>query len=663
MSTYYALTNQNVFIQYKNPITLNSNSDYQLFGYLTNFGDSNTNYSSSPNKILDHVYTNEGVYFISYSALYAFNNQVLTYAYTTLQPFVIKNNWKQYNPSEIRLNEEITLELPYTFEQIEIQPNEWGVEDIFNTSIFRLQECLDYLKAKTQTINTYSPTLFYGWLGNNTGTKASNLKWFTQSYNSFYVNKPELSKSTGLSYFTNILDAIETENFLYILDNNELKFYTHEAEPKQIKTTLGDQLSSFLVEPISFDINEDGSVLYIADKIKNNVYKLGISLDINDQLNINVQLFVGGFGGLIDNNNFNTPTQICYNTNNIYVLDYNNFCIKQFNQDLNWIYTYNIENFTEEKPISITVLKNGLLYVLTEKYNVYIFDQKSNEIFEYFSVFDVTIEDKSNLVKITTNQTEDFIYLITENSIYKYTLTGVFITKVNIIKGDTVKFKNIKRGKDQTILISSQNCILKFHDILETFKLGEGLPYRYWSKDQLSVNKNEFSSDLIYNRSLIRITQNIKSFRDTLNSKFVIATENIKDKVISYFSYIPINYGERPIFINDLEEETLGVGVNELHVPSVINKELEKIYNALLTVTDFLNIKNYEVQNLECIKTFCWSWDATSCFNLKLPVLKTCSINPISYVELDQSKNNDLIYAPNTTWDKAVSDCCKKNNT
>jgi hypothetical protein len=658
MSTYYALTNSNVFINFKNSINLNKDQDYYLQSYLVNFGDSTPNQSFEPNKNIYYKYLNEGSFYVSYSAVYVSENITITLPYITDKPFTIKNNWNFYDPNKIRLNDEILLNLPYSFNEIEIQPNEWGVEDIFNTSIYRLQECLNYLITKSQTINTYSPTLFFGWLGNNSGTKSSYLKWFTQSYNSIYLDNPEISKSSGITYFENVIDSIESNDNLYLIDNNKLRVFKNEANPVEINFNEGDNISSFLIEPVSIDVNETGDILYAVDKIGNVVYKININIKENFKGDINIQLFVNGFGGINDNNGFNTPTQVCYSNNNVYVLDYNNKCIKQYNQDLNWLFTYNVNDFDNDRPISIAALKNGLLYVVTEKYNVYIFDNNSNVIFEKFSV------EKSNdgypLIKISINESEDFIFILTEQFIYKYTLFGSYVNTLNINKTEEVKYNNIKKGPNGTLLISSNKCILKFHDILETFGLGEGLPYKYWSEDQLKVNKNEFVSDLIYNRSLIKMTQNIKNFRDTLNSRFIIATENVKDTVITYFSYLPIDLSaESPVFSDDIENEYLGVGVNELHLPSVINKELQKIYDGLLILVDFLSIKNYTVSNNDCIDSFCWSWDATSCYKLKLPLLKTCSINPISFQELSLNEENKINYAPNTTWNDATSKCCK----
>jgi len=663
LSTYYTLTGDQISIEFKNPINQNLNNDFKLNSYIVRFGD-NEEISINPDDIAKHSYAVKGSYYISYTAIYSNGD---TYDYTIPDPIIVKEKWDQYDQNGIRLNDEITLTLPYSLEQIYIQPNEWGVDDIFNTAIIRLQECLEYLISKTQTMNTYSPTIYFGWLGNNAGTPASKLKWITQSYNYNYVDTPEMAMSTGFSYFENLTDCVERNDILYVLDNARLRIFKNKAKPEEIIFSNAAEMSAFLINPISLDVNDEGNIIYIADQIANNIYKLELNVSQTNlnRSNINIQLFNGGFGGLRDNDNFNTPSQICYNNYNVYVLDYNNYGIKQYNKDLNWLHTYYTDEFETDRPISISVLDNGLLYVLTEKYNIYIFDNLSSNLFEKFSVPESN--DGYNLNKITIDKNNNFLLVLTDKNIYKYTLAGSYVTTFVPLKSDIVKYNNIKNNKNNTLLISTQKCIIKYQDILEIYRLGEGMPYKYWDYDQLKVQKNEFVSDIIYNRSLIRITQNIKSFRDTLNSKFIIVNENVNFNIITYFSYLPIDindlkYAKYLKFKDDVETDKVLVGVNELHIPSVINLRLKILYESLIQLSEFLNIENYTITNSDCVESFCWSWNAMTCYNLTLPVIKTCNINPISYDELRLNEQNILKYTNDKKWGDAISKCCEKGD-
>lgn len=659
VSSYYALVNEYILFDLRNHLSLTNDANYKLIKYIIDFGDNiQTKYETTPDMLTTYKYSAPGVYFISYTAVYA---NGASYSYNIPTPITIKEKWDVYSQTGVRLNDEIVLNLPYTLDDIKIQPNEWGVADIFNTSVTRLQECLSYLNSKTQTINTYSPTVFFGWLGNYSGTATSNIAWATRTINSTYYEKPEISKSTGNTYFTDVIDSVESNYHLFILDNNNLRIFQNIAQPIELFFTATDPLSAFLSNPVSLDIAKDDKTLYILDQTQNYLYKLLFNIvDLDaSKSTVNIEMFAGGFGNMEDNSKFNTPIQVIESNQNVYVLDYNNYCVKQFNKDLSWLYTYNVPQFYDDRPISIAALSNGLLYVLTENYNIYIFDNLSNQIFESFSVSHAN--DESELKKICFSSNEDFLFILTEQNVYKYSLTGSFVSLFNTRKDKTILYNNIKAGPDCSLLITSNNVIFKHQDVLDVFKLGGGLPYNYWADDQLIVNKNEFPTDLVYNRCLIRLSQNIKSFRDTLNAKFIIANENSQSNIVTYFSYLPINLAVDKLYFDaDIENETIGVGANELHVPPVINKELEKIYMALIQLADYLSIHDYNVTNDQCIDSFCWSWDAMSCYKLSLPVIRTCQINPISYNELALS-GSILNYAPSAgpSWKQAISKCCK----
>lgn len=671
VSSYYVLTGEPFYLEYKNKLNLNNNPSYIIDHYLTDFGDGSPIVYSYAYDLISAKYTKQGTYYISYTAVYLINGVEHDVPFYFNQPINVQDYWYVYTQNTIRLNDEIILNLPYSNEEIRIQPNEWGVADIFNTSITRIQDCLYYLMEKTQTISTQSPTLFFGWLGNYSATPSSYLKWITQSYNAEYLTRPDLATSgSGISYFTNAIDAMEVDDNLIVIDQNNLKFFKNKADPVEINFTNGDQLSSFLTNPRSFDIDNDASYLYISDTLSNTIYKLDISDTKNNNLtgyNINIDLFVGGYGALLDNNLFNNPIEIKYQNDNLYVVDYNNFCVKQYNKDLNWLFTYYIDDFLTNRPISVDALSNGLIYVLTENYKVYIFDNNSNIIFESFNVY--IASDGSELLKIKFTANQDFLYILTEQNVFKFSLAGNYISTFNIPKATTIKYNNIKVANDNKIIISSNNCIFKAQDVLEIFKIGTGIPFSFWSYDQVTVSKNEFPSDLNYNRSLKRLNQNIKTLRDTLNAKYVIANETTPNGIVSYFSYIPLDYVSAKssdpnyglVFSDDIENEKVAVGVNELHVPAVINRELDKLYFALEQLADFLSIKNYTAQNTDCLDAFCWSWKATSCYKLTLPVIKTCSSNPITYTEINLAKNGYIQqYTPSITWGEAISQCCKK---
>lgn len=650
VSSFYALTSENIFVEFTNP---NLSLVAGISGYITDFGDGSGWIQSDPADKVYHNYNTNGTYYISYSAVYNLNNQI--YTYNVSRPITVSNQWETYDENQVRLPKELILTPPYSQDQIFIQPNEWGVEDIFNTAISRLQNNIEYLKQNTQIISLQAPSLYFGWFGNNSVSLASGIRWFTEFFNSESFTQPELAVNSGVSYFGNVADTVDNGKYLILLDGINLRAFTNEGNSREIPFYNQNDVSYLFFKPISLDIGENSNIVYLVDQPKNKIYKLNLDFDTPA---INIQLTIGGFGSQNDHSKFNSPIEIKYENSYVYIVDYNNNCVKQYNIDLNWVYTYN-NTVLQEGIVSVAINPiNNLVYILTEMYNVYIFVNGSNSIFESFTVKESN--DGFTLKKVIFDDNGDFIYISTEQNVYKYAAISTYIGVFQIPKLDTVKFNSIKRGPYKSILISSPNCVIKTQDVLTTYKIGKGLTTNYWSSDQLMVEYNEFSSDFVYNRSLIRLAQNLKTFRNTLNSKFVIASEQNSFGILSYFSWVPIQPSDLPIFDTDVENETLGIGVNEIHTPAVINRELAKIYKSIQDLADFMSIKTLKVSNADCGGELCWSWKATSCYNLKLPLIRVCNVNPISYSELTQDfiTNQEIVYSTKNAWTDAVSKCC-----
>jgi hypothetical protein len=649
ISTAYVLTGENLFVQFDTPESIKNVS---VIAYMINFGENDSDRITAFDSTLFYSYKNSGTFYISYSALYSDGSLRM---YEHPNPIFVKNNWQVYDPNALRFVEETILTLPYTNEEVFIQPNEWGDSDIFNTSIGRIQDNLDYLASNLQTINTNSPTILFGWLGSNPFNLSDGIRWYSRDFGSeFYLN-PEIAVSSGTSYFNQIRDGIEINNRIYVLDENLFKCLSGNNFSSEISLEGSDSLNSIFLKPISLEVDETGNIVFIADPPKNKVYRF--DLEFNTQSTLNYTLNVGGLGSKKDNNKFNSPSELAYENQHLYVLDFNNRCVKEYNSDLNWVHTYEADEFLTEKPTNIAVHPEfQFLYVLTETKTIYIFNPLGTTYFSKFKLSNIN----SNIIKIIFDEVGDFIYAVTATEVYKYSASGYFISQLDL--PTNLVFVGAKKATNRSILLLTEKCIIKLQDILEVHKVGEGLPSQYWSKEQLLMDRDELSSDTNYNRCLVRIAQNIKTFRSSLNYKLVLATEQTSTNVVKYFTSIPINFNDLPSFDGTIETESLGVGVNELHTPQVVNRELFKLCNALNALKSFLDITDYNLQsndsNNGCNNIFCWSWKAMSCYKLTFPAIRICNINPITYAELENSF--PVSYAPTKTWNLATSECCNK---
>ncbi len=651
ISNYYTLTGNSIYLQYETPYL---SDKFSIVAYVTNFGENSPEAIrvSAFDDTLNYQYTNSGTYYISYSAIFS-DNSIASFQNSV--PVVVLDQWEEYDPTTLRKVEDATLSLPYTQEDILIQPNEFGDADIFNTSITRIQACLDYLGKNLITLNTNAPTIYFGWLGCNVQDIASGIKWHTQSfYPNYYLFPNFATSNVGNFGFDNIRDVSESEDHLFVLDGTQIRTFSAGKVPQEIPLLGLDSLNDILINPTSMEFDENQSILFVADPPSNRIYRF--NLDLYQTLpSINPALNAGGYGNRFDTNKFNSPSELAYANEKLYVLDYNNRCIKELNADLSWKFTYFTDQFLTDQPVNIMIHpKFNYLYVLGKSNTVYVFEEKNTTIISTFSLNQLV--SPKNISKIIFDKSGDFIYVVTNSVVYKYSSDGYYITVLDLPA--EVSFVGGKQSSNQSLVFFGTNYIIKVQDVLELYKVGSGLPTQYWSNDQLMVSRDEFSSDLNYNRSFVRIAQNLKTFRNSLNARLVLATEQTSTNIITYFAIAPLSTDELPVFDNNIELENIGIGVNELHVPQTINKEFIKLYNAILSLTSLLDITNYNVNGNAngCSSEFCWSWKAMSCYNLTLPAVRICSINPITYAELQG--NFPVSYAPTKTWGEAISTCC-----
>ena len=650
-SEYYSLTGQNLFVQYETPYL---SEQFNIVAYITDFGE-NTPDSvrvSAFDETLNYQYSIPGTYYVSYSAIFSDNS---ISSFQNSAPLIIKDQWNTFNPQTLRKVEHATLTLPYTQNEVFVQPNEFGDADIFNTCVTRVQACIDYLRNNLITLNTNSPTVYFGWLGCNSQDIASGIKWHTQSFYPNYYLFPNLATSSHVSpHFNNIRDVKETQDHLFVLDGTQLRTFSAGKIPMELTLKGAAQLPNILINPTSIEVDETQSILFITDPPNNRIYRF--DLDLYQAIpDINPAIDVGGLGTRFDTNKFNSPSELAYANKKLYVLDYNNYCVKELNKDLSWSFTYFVDQFLTDNPVNIAVHPIfNYLYVLSKENNIYVFDDQNSNLIATFNINQIT--NPTNISKIIFDESGDFFYIVTSSNIYKYSSDGYYITTLNL--PTEISFNGGKQSLNRSLVFFGSNFIIKTQDILELYSVGDGLGEKYWSNDQLMVSRDEFSSDLNYNRSFVRLAQNLKTFRSSLNAKLVLATEQTATNIVTYFALAPLSVTDLPVFDPNIELENIGVGVNELHVPQTLNKEFVKFYDAVTKLTSTLNITNYNVNgnNNGCNSTFCWSWQALSCYSLTLPAVRICSINPITYAELEA--NFPVSYATTKTWGEATSTCC-----
>ena len=653
LNTFYALSGNTVFVQFKTP----EYSINPISAYAVNFGGK-TNQIKLKGETFYNTFTDLGTFYITYSAIYQ-NSSKKTFIEKI--PFVLKKEWPHYNEESVRIISESVLELPYSLNDIHIQPNEFGDSDIFNTALIRINDNLNYLKNNIQTMNSFAPSHYFGWMGSNTENQSGGIRWYTQTYGSEFYDLPNYTTNIGSSYFTNIKD-IFFGKYIYVLDDNKFRLFENDKNCKEIKFLNASDMVGMFFDPKSIALNSDESTIYVADSIKNKIYRFDFDFsDINNPI-FSLVLSVGTMGAINDASKFDFPSELCFNNDYVYVLDYNNNCVKQYSADLSWVHTYYDNVLENDHILNMVVHDTGLLYIITKNLKVHIFDTFSDDIYSTFETLEI---GTSEIVKMAFDESGEFLYIVTKLNVFKYTALGEYVTTFNLPTVTGLEFTSCKSSSNRGINISSKTSILRFQDFVQLYKIGDGLEAKYWSTDQIVLKKEEFATDLNYNLALNRTAQNIKTFRNSLNGKFVLVTEQTSRGMAKYFSLIPVSNDQVSVFEDDVEHEKLKIGTNEFHVPSVINRELSKLYNSLLKLKENLDVtaassdsSNGGSNTSNCGGEFCWSWKAMSCYDLKLPLIRLCSINPITYAEL--TSTFPVNYAPTKQWKDAVSNCCNE---
>ncbi len=682
ISSYYTLVGVSIFFKFELPVLLDNKNNISKIKIYTGDFDPITKESIvnsldlDPNTpLLDNItytYKNIGTYYVSYSVKYVNGSEKTFYADV---PIKVLKNYPTFNQQNIRILGENILNLPYSFEQIQINPNEYGVHSVYNNSIKKLIDCLNYLRSNTRILNSKTPSLYYGWLGLNGARPSDGICWHTPDYRKEYY-----SNITAVPGFSEIRDIAETSSNLFVLTKQGFKIYKNSNKLQEIGFDNYSDVFKVFTNIVSFDIDKQGKKIYLVDNIENKLCRIDIDFDFTNSLYetynpiLSITRIIGSYGDEVDPFTFNSPTQVLFNNNIIYVLDYNNKCIKSYSDKLEWIYTYRPNVFNDNQPISFAVHKTtNSLYVLCSD-KIYIINNRTNNIISTLNISNI-----KNLFpkKIFFDESGEFFYVITTLSttspilggqnnslVFKYTALGLYMDFLEIPKQS---YNTGKSGINKNIYFASNSAIVKCQEITEIIATGEGVETQYWSNDQILIKPDEMVQDIVINRAFTRLCQNIVTFKNSLESRLDLTEESTPAGIISYFRSYPVSANDRPYLGYDVENNKVEVGVNEIHSPSVINRELIKLYNALLEIKYFLDIKTTTAEsevgkNLDkCNSAFCWSWKAMSTYNLKKPMIRTCNVNPISFRELTTSFTST--YTENKDWDNATSSCCSKVKT
>jgi len=241
---------------------------------------------------------------------------------------------------------------------------------------------------------------------------------------------------------------------------------------------------------------------------------------------------------------------------------------------------------TSEKSSS-KIVPNDVKFPSPYKVLIY---SNNNTLLSSYGLPDVP--STANIKKILLDPAGKFLYIVTTENVYKYTSNGVFVNKLlSPSKSSTSLGTNeeIVTGfidDNYYFYLITTGRIYKFIDIPITEEIVDTalLDNYYSSLSTITINENEFIADWVYNKALKPLLYNHELLAKSINNKYVLTYD--ENNNLSDFRTRDLSSGE---LINSLYfDESSYIYSNEIVSSAVINRTLDKIYDAQETILNTL---------------------------------------------------------------------------
>jgi len=352
-------------------------------------------------------------------------------------------------------------------------------------------------------------------------------------------------------------------NTLYLAQKTQVKLLTsdYNATFSDYRNTYDGTINFSGIRNVCLD--SEGKI-FVLDNILSQVavYKPVQSTSLNT---LPVFTNWGGAGGAAANNSFNNPNDICVDQlDNVWVCDTGNFVIKHYSNTGTWLNTIYDSVFKLYPPLSLAVDSSKRLHVLTTKeVRVYNYEGTFITSYQYLNFTDNQIG-----VKIISSYNREIIYLATNASVIKYFKNTVFAGYIVQNKQNVTNITGLYHDEFRNLLITVNDKILKYSDLMTIKQLKGTLPTAYWSLNDILIHKDEYIQNWVYTKAFERLWDNIELFRNSLQ----YSTGNCK-------SYISPLHGK----------EKMIIGQNEIVTSVVVNRVLKYLWENFYTLVKYFD--------------------------------------------------------------------------
>lgn len=531
------------------------------------------------------------------------------------------------------------FELPYSKNQIQIQPNELAVASSFNIKLEKLYYNFLYLYGLCNIANFEFPTYYSGFFGLTGGDTITytqgtgNTLIPTPIVMNIFVDALSSGDSGGITilgnapYIDTIGIAIEPSRTL--LDNNFFQVnssfaatsfmdsqgqadnnlvivnkyfisifgFTPTFEPIFItEQNIIDPLSGTLYfQDICGVATDTNKTLFVADKILNNVYSYDLRSAVSDDYIRSGKLFlkdtIGGLGGRYDSLKFNNVNRILFTGDVLIVEDVGNKCFKVYDRNLNWINTtvaitlFNtVTSFQalayNKKENNIYGVRDGKLHILSIQSN---YEIVSSTYYDYQSLLDS--DEYFTDIKFS-NYNDKVFYLLSNKKIFKKWTTKPFYN-IGLVKNSRFGGKEFKwlttspgNSGDDILLFAAapdllDNTIATFKDDINVVSLLKNNYFNIYTVEDIKINPQEYIQSWVYNKSFKKFLYNMIYFNSNISYRFFEGFDELNTPIFIKRGYNNFFLQNDPLNVNTFSN----IFVNENFQSSVLNRGLEKIYD------------------------------------------------------------------------------------
>lgn len=351
-------------------------------------------------------------------------------------------------------------------------------------------------------------------------------------------------------------------NQLFLVQKNLLKLHdaTRGAKFFDYLNTIDGVVDFSNIKNVCLD---SVGKIYILDDILSQV---AVYTYERDTPGANFKLFTiwGGFGTTTSNNKFSNPEDIHIDQlDNVWVTDTGNNCVKHYSNTGTWIRTIVDDVLKVEPPLSTAVDSLQNVHILTPE-SVRVYSYTGEFLFSY----NYKNETSATPRKINTSYNREVIYLAVNTQVLKYFRNGIFFAYIFEDGKYGSNITSVFQDEYRNILITADDKVLKFPDLMLIRRQKGVLPNNYWKLEDILIHKEEYIQNWVYTKAFQRMWDNIEIFRNT------IFFENSFCK------------GYRPPVH---EKNKLVIGQNEIVTSTTINRCLGYLWDNFTTMVDYFN--------------------------------------------------------------------------